>query len=171
MNGGPAPIIVTALFGKTDFTFLDGLRKRFYPPERNGTDAHLTLFHHLPPSVAEELKFRLQSETRGTKAPQARLSRLMSLGQGVAFGVDSQELLDIRDRLADAFAGLLIPQDQQAWRPHVTIQNKVSSKEAKALLESLSANFTPRPLKIAGLASWFYRGGSWEPLSGHKFAG
>ena len=87
MNGGPAPIIVTALFGKTDFTFLDGLRKRFYPPERNGTDAHLTLFHHLPPSVAEELKFRLQSETRGTKAPQARLSRLMSLGQAAGVAV------------------------------------------------------------------------------------
>jgi hypothetical protein len=47
----------------------------------------------------------------------------------------------------------------------------VSSKEAKALLERLSADFTPRPLKIAGLASWYYCDGPWEPLSSHKFAG
>jgi 2'-5' RNA ligase superfamily protein len=171
MIKGLAPIIVTALFGKDDFAFLDGLRKRYYPSERNVTDAHLTLFHHLPPSIAEELKFRLQSETRGVKAPHAWLSGLMSLGQGVAFQIDSQELMDVRGRLADAFAGLLMPQDQQAWRPHVTIQNKVPSKEAKALLERLSADFTPRPLKIAGLASWYYRDGPWEPLSSHKFAG
>ena len=170
MNNGAAPIIVTALFGKSDFAFLDGLRKQYFPPGRNVIDAHLTLFHHLPPSVAGELKYRLQSETRGVAAPQARLSGLMSLGQGVAFRVDSLELADIRDRLADAFAGLLMPQDQQVWRPHVTIQNKVSSGEAKALLEKLSADLTPRSLRIAGLASWYYRGGPWELLSSHKFA-
>lgn len=169
MNSEPAPIIVTALFGKSDFAFLNGLRRQYYPAERNVTEAHLTLFHHLPPSVAEELKYRLNAEARGVKAPQARLSRLMSLGRGVAVGVESQELVDIRDRLADAFSGLLIPQDQQAWRPHVTIQNKVSSSEAKALLEKLSADFKPRPLKITGLASFYYRGGPWEPLSTHKF--
>lgn len=171
MNNGLAPIIVTALFGKYDFAFLDGLRKQYYPPERNVTDAHLTLFHHLPPSIAEELKFRLQSETRGVKAPHARLSGLIPLGQGVAFRVEGLELANIRDRLADAFAGLMMPQDHQAWRPHVTVQNKVSSKEAKALHEKLSADFKPRPLKIAGLASWYYRGGPWEPLSSHKFVG
>jgi len=171
MSKVPAPVIVTALFGKGDFAFLDGLRRQYYPPERNVTKAHLTLFHHLPPSVAEELKHRLNAETRGVKAPQARLSRLMSLGRGVAFGVESQELLDIRDQLADAFSGLLMPQDQQHWRPHVTIQNKVSPNEAKTLLETLSADFKPRPLKITGLASWYYRGVPWEPLSIHKFAG
>jgi len=171
MKGQPAPIIVTALFGKDDFSYLDGLRRQYYPSERNVAEAHLTLFHHLPPSAAEELKHRLNSEVREIRAPHARLHRVISLGSGVAYGVESQELSDIRDRLAEAFSGLLIPQDQQAWRPHVTIQNKVSSSEAKALFETLSTDFRPRPLKIAGLASWYYRGGPWEPLSTLKFSG
>lgn len=171
MTTAPAPIIVTAVFGREDFAHLDALRKRHFPPERNIVPAHLTLFHHLPPSVAGELKSRLLAETRGAKAPPARLSGLMSLGQGVAFGVESPELAEIRERLADAFAGLLMPQDTQPWRPHITIQNKVASSQAKALLEVLSTGFKPRPLKIAGLASWYYRGGPWERLSAHIFSG
>ena len=61
------------------------------------------------------------------------------------------------------------PQDQAPWRPHITVQNKVAPKAAKALLTELDAAFVPRPLKIAGLASWHYRGGPWEPLSEHRF--
>ncbi|RED15681.1 2'-5' RNA ligase family protein [Parasphingopyxis lamellibrachiae] len=169
MTTSPAPIIVTAVFGKDDFAHLDALRKRYYPADRNRVQAHLTLFHHLPPSVGDELKFRLNAETRGAKAPRARLSRVMSLGQGVALGVESPDLMEIRDQLADAFAGLLMPQDRQPWRPHITIQNKVASSEAKALLEALSVDFEPRPLRIAGLSSWYYRGGQWELLAKYSF--
>ena len=50
-------------------------------------------------------------------------------------------------------------------------QNKVEPKEAKALLAELEAGFQPRPLQIAGLASWWYRGGPWEPLGEHRFRG
>lgn len=171
MTTDAAPIIVAAMFGKDDFVFLDRMRRQFYPSDRNIIAAHLTLFHHLPPSTSEELKYRLNAETHGVKAPRARLNRLMSLGRGVAFGIESPDLENIRDRLAEGFSGLLMPQDQQAWRPHVTIQNKVSPFEAKTLIESLSADFKPRSLKIAGLASYYYRGGPWELLSSHKFSG
>ena len=41
---------------------------------------------------------------------------------------------------------------------------------AKALLAELSAGFAARPLQIAALASWWYCGGPWEPLSRHAFA-
>ena len=170
MSEGSAPIIVSALFGSGDFAYLNGLRRKHFPPERNIIDAHLTLFHHLPPSIAGELKHRLAEETRGIPQPKAKLGGLMSLGRGVAFRVDCPELEDIRERLADAFGGLLTPQDQQGWRPHVTIQNKVEPLQAKALLKTLSEGFQPRPLEIAGLASWYYRGGPWEKLSVHKFA-
>jgi hypothetical protein len=65
---------------------------------------------------------------------------------------------------------LLTPQDRAGWRPHVTIQNKVEPAEARALQQALEADFRPRPLVIAGLASWWYRGGPWEPISRHMFA-
>lgn len=130
--------------------------------------AHITLFHHLPPTAAAELREQLKAECRG-RAPAARLSGLRHLGRGVAYQVDSPELADVRERLADHFAGLLIPQDMAPWRPHITVQNKVEPKAAKALLTELDASFAPRPLQIAGLASWWYRGGPWEPLSEHRF--
>lgn len=165
---GPAPIIVTALLGASDFAWADGLRRAHFPPERNFVPAHITLFHHLPPSAAGELREQLKAECRGG-APAARLSGLRHLGRGVAYQVSSPELAALRERLADHFAGLLTPQDMAPWRGHITVQNKVEPKVAKALLAELEACFAPRPLQIAGLASWWYRGGPWEKLGEHRF--
>ena len=64
-----------------------------------------------------------------------------------------------------------MPADQAPWRPHVTIQNKAEPKAAARLHAELSAQFAPRPLVIAGLASWSWREGFWEPLSRHAFRG
>ncbi|MDF7774311.1 2'-5' RNA ligase family protein [Sphingomonas sp. AOB5] len=165
-----APIIVTALFGRQDQAWFDSLRREHFPPERNQLDAHLTLFHHLPPSAAEELKHRLTQETRGIRAPRSRVTGLMTLGRGVAYRIEAPELTAIREGLVEAFAGLLTPQDAGRWRPHVTIQNKVTPSLASALLKTLSRDFVAREVEIAGLASWYYRGGPWEPLSRHMFA-
>jgi hypothetical protein len=167
---GPAPIIVTALFGRRDQGWFDMMREKHFPPERNQLAAHLTLFHHLPPSAADELKHRLTQETRGVRAPDARVRGPMSLGRGVAFRIDAPELVAIRARLADAFAGLLTPQDAGGWRAHVTIQNKVQPSVARLLLAEIERGFEPRGVEIAGLATWWYRGGPWEPLSRHMFA-
>ena len=166
----PAPIIVTALFGRGDQGWFDAQRAAFFPPERNVLAAHCTLFHQLPPSAADELKRRLTEETRGVRAPDARVAGLMSLGKGVAYRIDSPGLAAIRTRLVEAFAGLLMPQDAGGWRPHVTIQNKVTPNVAKLLMEQLSRDFRPRPVELAGVATWWYRGGPWEPLSRHMFA-
>lgn len=164
-----APIIVAALFGARDQAWFDAQRRAHFPPERNHLAAHLTMFHHLPPSSAAELARRLTAETRGRPAPPARLADVFSLGGGVAYRIDSPGLAEIRSALADAFTGLLTPQDQAGWRPHVTIQNKVTAAEARALLATLKPGFIPRPLTIAGLAAYWYRGGPWEPLSRHMF--
>ena len=170
MSGAAAPIIVTALFGRQDQAWFNALRREHYPPERNVIDAHLTLFHHLPPSAADELKHRLTQETRGIRAPRAQVTGLMSLGGGVAYRIEAPALDAIRSGLSAAFSTLLTPQDATRWRPHVTIQNKVRPVLAKAVLTALSRDFTGREVAIAGLAAWWYRGGPWEPLSRHMFA-
>ncbi len=169
MSAEAAPIIVLALFGPADFAWLDELRRAHFPPERNLIAAHLTMFHHLPPAIAPELRQRLIADTRGVPRPAARVAGLMSLGGGVALRVESAELAVIRARLADAFAPLLMPQDRAGWRPHVTIQNKVPAAQARALQAELERSFAPRPLAIAGLAAWWYHGGPWAPLSRHMF--
>ena len=163
-----APIIVTALIGAPDFAYLDGLRRTHFPPERNVLRAHLTLFHHLPPSCADELKQLLRDEARGND-PQARLSGLINLGGGVAFRIETLDLEDIRARIAERFAPMLMPQDRNPWRAHVTVQNKVKAPQARALLDQLSADFRPRPLALSGLAAWWYRGGAWEAIVAYKF--
>jgi hypothetical protein len=165
-----APIIVSALFGPADFAWLNGLRRAHFPPERNQLDAHLTLFHHLPPSLESEVRRRLTEITR-QRPPSASADGLLNLGRGVAIRIASPALLDIRAELADAFSGLLTPQDAAGWRPHVTIQNKVEPAAARALLTSLESKYRSRPLHITGLAAWWYRGGPWELLSRHPFQG
>ena len=67
-----APIIVTALFAPEDQAWFDRQRQAYFPPERNHLAAHLTMFHHLPPDLAPELKRRLAEEARAP-APAARL--------------------------------------------------------------------------------------------------
>ena len=161
---------MTALLGRQDQAWFNALRREHYPPERNVIDAHLTLFHQLPPSAADELKHRLSRETRGVRAPRAKVTGLMSLGGGVAYRIEAPELAHIREGLLEAFAGLLTPQDAGRWRPHVTIQNKVRPVLAKAVLAALSRDFAAREMEIAGLASWWYRGGPWEAHSRHMFA-
>ena len=125
--------------------------------------AHLTLFHHLPPSLEAELSHRLAAYT-AVPPPKTTLSAIINLGSG-------EELEDISYDLAEAVRGMLTPQDQAPWRPHVTIQNKVEPKEAKRLQAELRARFEPRPLSIRGLASWRYLGGPWEPIKTHVFRG
>ncbi|SFR79619.1 2'-5' RNA ligase family protein [Sphingomonas jatrophae] len=165
-----APIIVTALLGPDDFAWFDGLRQRHFPPERNHLSAHLTMFHHLPPSIGDELDRRLAQAVRAP-APAATLASVMKLGRGTAFRIDSPDLAAIRSDLAHAFADCLTPQDAGGWRAHVTIQNKVEPREAAALYANLMKGFCPRPVRIAGLASWWYRGGPWELRARFAFRG
>ena len=166
----PAPIIVTALMGAADFAWADGLRRAHFPPERNHLSAHITLFHHLPPSILPELSGRLK-RFGALPPPDAQLSDILLLGRGVAYRVESPGLSAMRDELADAFAGLLTPQDRQRPRLHITVQNKVPPADARALADALRAEFRPRPIVIAGLAAWHYRDGPWEPAMKAMFRG
>lgn len=165
-----APIIVTALMGAQDFAWADALRRAHFPPERNHLAAHITLFHHLLPSAMDEIAQRLRVLCAGPQPP-ARLTEVMMLGRGVAYRVDSPSLLAMRQDLADAFAGMLTPQDQARPRLHITVQNKVTPDEAKALATRLRETFEPRPLVIAGLAAWHYRGGPWDLAMKTMFRG
>ena len=167
-SSAPAPIIVTALLGREDFAWADSLRRAYFPPAQNQLRAHITLFHHLPPSVEGELCDLLRHQTRQAQ-PRAHLASVVSLGSGVAFRIESPELQNIRAIIAEHFAALLIPQDRAGWRPHITVQNKVKADAARALYRSLLDDFVPRPIAIAGLAAWWYRGGPWESIGAWAF--
>ena len=163
-----APLIVTALFGPGDDGWIQQLRRTHYPAELNRVPAHLTLFRLLPPSLEAELSSRLAAAT-AAPPPAATVAGIIDLGEGTALRVDSRDLEAIRDALAEAFHGLLMPQDLAAWRPHVTIQNKVAPRESRRLQQQLRAGFEPRPLAIRALATWRYLDGPWEKVREHPF--
>ena len=163
-------LIITADMAPPDFAWLDQLRRAYYPAERNQLPAHLTIFHALPPSAEGEVR-RSLSRLASEPPPRASIEGLMDLGGGVAFRVASVELDAIRRSLAADFHGLLGGQDAGGWRPHVTIQNKVPAKEARALFDRLERDFRPRPLGIAGLGLHRYLGGPWERLETYRFRG
>ena len=163
-------LIVAAEIGPSDLAWLDQLRRTHYPADRNRLPAHLTMFHALPPSSEREVRSML-ARVSTEPAPQASIEGLMDLGGGVAFRVVSPDLDHIRRELADHFHGLLSAQDAGGWRPHITIQNKVPPKQARALLATLDAEFCPRPLAVSGLGLHRYLDGPWEPLASISFRG
>ena len=163
-------LIVTAEIGQRDFSWLEGLRRAHFPTERNQVPAHLTMFHALPPSAESEVRARLASLAKD-RPPKATIDGLMNLGGGVAYRVVSPDLDRMREELAEGLHGLLSAQDSAGWRPHVTIQNKVAPKIARALIATLERNFVPRPLAIGGLMLHRYLDGPWETIARYPFRG
>ena len=163
-------LIVTAEMAPADLAWLDRLRRAHYPPERNYVPAHLTMFHALPPSAEGEVR-RVLAQLAAERPPRATVEGLMNLGGGVAVRVVSPELDAMRRELAADFHGLLSAQDNGGWRPHVTIQNKVTAKDAREVLANLEREFRPRPLGIVGLGLHRYLGGPWERLETYSFRG
>lgn len=163
-------LIVTAEIAPRDLAWLDQLRRTYYPAERNRLPAHLTMFHALPPSSEGEVR-RALARYGLERPPQVSIEGLMDLGGGVAFRVVSTDLDRIRRELATDFHGLLSAQDAGGWRPHVTIQNKVAPKEARALMARLDAEFRPRPLAVSGLGLHRYLDGFWDELAVYRFRG
>lgn len=168
---GAAPFIVTAMMGAADQRFFDALRAVHYRRGRHFVSAHITLFRQLPPSSGDELHHLLRMIAGDTPRPSATLAGVWRLEQGVAFRVDSPDLLAIRDRIADHLHGLLTVRDRGRPRLHITVQNQVNAAAARTLAGKLSAAFHPRPLVIVGLAAHHYRGGSWTRAFACNFRG
>ncbi|WP_262714176.1 2'-5' RNA ligase family protein [Mucilaginibacter rubeus] len=141
------------------------MRKRHFPPGRNFLKAHLTLFHRLPSEVVTREYFRsLQCRTFAMK-----VTGLRHLGAGVAYEIDSGELQEFHRKLSQYFHKVLIPQDRQPFKPHITIQNKVTPAASKDLLTELMGNFKPFTVTATGLDLWEYLGGPWRHSSSYDF--
>ena len=166
-----APLIVTAELPSDLQAWANALRRAHYPPGRNRVHAHVTLFRALPPSCEDELRERLAAAARDRPPVAARLEGAMSLGPGTALRITSPDMLALRRDLADRLHGLLTPQDEPEPRLHVTVQNKVSSPEARALQARLADEMEHRDFRFSGLALHRYRGGPWEPVKRWSFRG
>ena len=152
--------ILTLRLDPTSQAHFEALRQRHFPPERNLIPAHLTLFHTLPqtPEVAAAL-----AAAAAEIPPFAlQVTGLRSLGRGVAYTLASPPLLALHRHLSAAFDSCLTPQDRQKFQPHIVIQNKTTSEQARALLAKLQATFHPFSVEATGLDLCAYLNGPWQ---------
>lgn len=165
-----APLLVTAELPADVFAWADALRRRHYPPGRNRLGAHVTLFHGLPPS-AEPTVRALLAELAQRSPPEARIAGLMDLGRGTAFAVDSPGMVDLHDELVERLHGLVQQKDTRPLKLHVTVQNKVSRAEARALQAELAADLPPLRFRFRGLALSHWRDELWRMAQLYPFRG
>jgi hypothetical protein len=150
--------VLTAQLDPDSFAWLDGLRREHFPPNRNLLPAHLTLFHRLSSAQTGRLE---DFELPAGPAP-ILFDPPVLLGFGVALRIRSPELDRLRATARDAIGGEFSRQDSQTWRPHVTVQNKVTASTARQLHQALAREFEPRPGSVTGLLVWEYLGGPWK---------
>ena len=161
---------MTALFDAQSFATLDGLRRRHFPPALNRVPAHATLFHHLPGADLRAIAERVRAACAGTGPLPFTCAATRFLGRGVAFEIHCPGLVALRHDFASAWRDGLTAQDRQGYRPHVTVQNKASAEEARALRRQLDA-LLPLSGTVEGVALWHYRGGPWEEAGRFMFGG
>ncbi|MEP2988761.1 MAG: 2'-5' RNA ligase family protein [Parasphingorhabdus sp.] len=165
------PIIMTATMGAADFAWADALRQKYYPVEKNQLPAHITLFHHLPPQGLDEIVRLAKKTTEEYSCPLCTLMEVMQFDGGVAYRLSSPQLLELRQFFVESFHGLLVQQDQQKPRFHVTVQNKVAPDVSKKLFRELCEKFETRSFEITGLALFYYLEGPWEEIGRWRFRG
>ena len=164
-------LILTLSMDDASFDWFQALRTQWFPPGRNVVPAHLTLFHNLPGGELETIRDALSAACARTPPPTLAVQGPWSLGRGVAYRMHSPELTAFRAGLAEVFQPWLTPQDRQAFRPHVTVQNKAEPAEARALLERLQHEFEPFEVIGDGILLWRYLDGPWELVDRVAFNG
>ena len=165
------PLILTLRMDDLSQQGFDRQREEHFPKARNFIPAHLTLFHKLPGDREREISQTLEDLCRQQSPFSLTVTGLIFMGRGVGYRLASPTLQGVRRRLADEWWPWLGAQDRQGFRPHVTVQNKVTPEEARALHRSLEEAFAPFEVGAEGLLLWRYLGGPWEPAGSYGFGG
>jgi len=162
-------LILTLKLDQATFEQVNTLRRQHFPSARNVVLAHITLFHALPGDRETEIAQYLQMKCAQVPLMELHLSSLRFLGNGVAIEVEASELVELRQNLAQTWSAWLKTQDQQRYRPHITIQNKVAAANARQTYEELTQQWQPIRGSGEGLLLWYYRNGPWELANEFSF--
>ena len=161
-----ATLVVTLKISAESQAFFDFKRAEHFPAHINYLKAHCTLFHKLPnvPGVIDIIR------NASIRPPfEMRVVGLRSIGNGVVYDLESDELQRWHAGLQKNLHPTLIPQDKQKLKPHITIQNKVTAFKASKLLEQLQGSFRPFTVPAIGCSTWLYMNGPWQHLSDYDF--
>lgn len=160
-------LIVTLQIEEVYQLHFNALRELYFPAHANYLDAHITLFHHLPIGESAITAALREAAERGPII--LNVAGIINFGKGVAYRLVSGELQTLHQQLQKTFDPWLIKQDKQPLRPHITVQNKVTSYKAQQLHQTLLQDFTPFEFKATGIQTWRYMRGPWKALETFSF--
>ena len=155
------PLVMTLLLDEPTQQRFERERRALFPPGRTQVGAHVTLFHALPPELYGEVVAAL-GEVPGPVAVE--VTGVRSLGRGAAYDLTCPDLVTRHRQWQGRWRDRLTRQDAQAWRPHVTVQNKVDPDTARRTVAELSSAFAPWTATGVALEVWRYDGGPWTHL-------
>jgi len=134
VSGQARPLVVTLEIDDAAQARFDRERTALFPTGRTAVGAHVTLFHALPSAQEPDVITDLTAAASTHEPFEIEVRELMSLGAGVAY---------------------------RLFRPHVTVQNKVSPEVARRTLAELRERFAPFLITARALRLWRYDGGPW----------
>jgi 2'-5' RNA ligase len=120
--------------------------------------------------VEEEL-VQVLKDLAASPPPPARMTGLMKLGHGTALAVEAPEIVELHGVIAERMHGLLTSQDARPLRLHITIQNKVTAEEARALQAELAPQLKPVPFRFRGFGLYAWEDGLWREIRTIPFRG
>ena len=164
------PLILTFKLDAFSQDRLDNWRQQYFPPARNHLKAHLTIYHQLPGQNIKEISKTLQAFVLTHSAIALRFSHLITRAGFVGVAIESPELIEARAKLSRLFGSTLRAQDKQPYRPHVTITNLGSPKEAEKCMADLEPVFSNWNARAEGLELFHYRNGPWDFAEHFPFA-
>lgn len=167
--GQPRPLILTLQLDADTQRRFDDERRMHFPPGRTAVVAHVTLFHALQGADEPAIADVLVDTVAGIVAFDVSVRMPVSLGNGAAYPLASPTLHAMHRELQHRWWSSLTRQDQQGFRAHVTVQNKVSAEVARRTLAELRAAFVPFSCTAVGIRLWRYDGGPWTARGTYPF--
>ena len=161
------PLVVTLKIDEHSQLFFNEKRTMFFPAHANYVDAHITLFHKLP-SINLDIEIGMTQFAQHKKF-DLLISDIILFETSVSYAIESPQLLHLHAEMQSKFDPYLILNDRKILKPHITIQNKVTTYKAQKTHVLLLKDFNPFVVKAIGFTSWYYLKGYWDKKEDYFF--
>ncbi len=167
MQQNTAPIIVTLKLNPKAELFFNEMRTKYFPAYCNYVSAHVTLFNRVNCSI--EILHNLLEKYKKPTILNMEINGLVNMGKGLAYTVQSAELLKLQKEIKQPLKTYLGLKDKKKYWPHITIQNKVTAFKALQTHTSLLETFTPFTAEAIGFTTWKFQKNKWIYLQDFLF--
>ncbi len=161
------PLVVTLKIDEPSQLFFNQKRIMFFPAYANYVNAHITLFHKLP---ANNIDIETKLTTFAKHASfELRITDILLIEKSVSYSITSTVLQHLHIKMQMKFDTYLICNDRKILKPHITIQNKVTTYKAQKTQALLLKDFKPFVVNALGFTSWYYVKGYWDKKADYFF--